>query len=217
MWLVRGIMRNVAGFARFFAPRDRKCVFPHLDYVIEAQQNRRLMEKITSCVILIVFLGTCGLTGCATLTRGNKQTIHLVTDPPAAKVVVDGQPYVSPADVVLRRNKKTHEVLVEKEGYQGVKFVLQAHWDAGGVGAVAFDAAVPGGSALFVFDTLYGADRSFNKMATIKLPRSTESSPKPVTLYEYKGKLLPKAEYEAAKERDKLFKSKKKKQAATQP
>ena len=175
------------------------------------------MKKNTSCVVLLTFLGILELSGCATFTRGNKQTVHLVTDPPAAKVVVDGHPYVTPADVVLRRSKKTHEVLVEKEGYQGVKFVLQAHWDAGGVGAVAFDAAVPGGSALFVFDTLYGADRSFNKMATIKLPRSTEANPEPVTLYEYKGKLLPKAEYEAAKERDKLFKSKKKKEAATQP
>ena len=167
------------------------------------------------------FLGAMGLallsTGCATLTRGNKQTVKLVTDPPAARVIVDGKPYVTPADVTVHR-KKPHEVTVEKEGYQGITFKLKARWDAGGVGAVAIDAAVPGGSALFIIDTLYGADREFSKVITIKLPPATQPAPPLLTLYEYKGKLLNKADYDAAVERDKLFKSKKKKaSAATQP
>jgi hypothetical protein len=174
------------------------------------------MIKNTALLVPVAYLLILGLTGCATMTRGNKQIIHLVTEPPAAKVIVDGKPYVSPADVVLQRNKKTHEVTVEKEGYQGVTFVLRAHWDAGGVGAVALDAAVPGGSAMFVIDVLSGSDRAFNKISTIKLPPSTMPSPPPVTLYEYKGKLLEKPAYDAAVEHDKLFKSKNK-SAAAQP
>jgi hypothetical protein len=148
-------------------------------------------------------------TGCATITRGDKQIVRLVTDPPAAQAIVDGAPYVTPADVVLKR-KQGHEVTVRKEGYQAITFKLSSHWDAGGVGAVAMDAAVPGGSAMFVVDWLSGSDRHFDNLATIKLPPNTgPEASQPVVLYEYKGKLMSKANYDAAVEHDKLFKSKK--------
>jgi hypothetical protein len=158
-------------------------------------------------------------TGCATITRGNKQVVHLVTEPPAARVVVDGKPYISPADVRLQRNTPAHEVTVSKEGYQTITFKLKSRWDGGGVKAWAVDAAVPGGSALFAIDTLYGAAREYDKIATIKLPKAVEPNPAPITLYEYKGKLLTKVDYDAAVEHDKLFKSKKKgkEPAGTQP
>jgi hypothetical protein len=155
-------------------------------------------------------------TGCATITRGDKQLVHLVTDPPAAEAIVDGAAYVTPADVVLKR-KQGHEVTVRKPGYQSITFKLSSHWDAGGIGAVAMDAAVPGGSALFVIDWLSGSDRHFDNLATIKLPpnRGPEAS-QPVMLYEYKGKLMSKGDFDDAVEHDKLFKSKTK-QPATQP
>jgi hypothetical protein len=146
--------------------------------------------------------------GCATLARGNTQTITVVTNPPAALVVADGINYVSPAGVVFKRNKKAHTITVSKPGFQTITFVLKSHWDAGGVGAVAVDAAVPGGSALFVIDTIYGADRDFDKLATITLPKAEGPKTPPLVLYEHKGKLMPKAEYDQAVERDKLFKSK---------
>jgi hypothetical protein len=149
------------------------------------------------------------LGGCATLARGNTQLVKFATNPPAALVVVDGTKYVSPADVVFKRNKKGHEVTVSKPGYQTITFILKSHWDAGGVGAVAVDAAVPGGSALFVIDTLYGADRNFDKLATITLSKETAATTQPLVLYEHKGKLMTKVNYDAAIEREKLFKSKK--------
>ena len=148
-------------------------------------------------------------TGCATIVRGDKQIVRLVTDPPAAEAIVDGAPYVTPADVVLKR-KQGHEITVQKEGYQAITFKLTSHWDAGGVGAVAMDAAVPGGSAMFVVDWLSGADRHFDNLATIRLPaNSGPEASQAITLYEYKGKLMSKADYDAAVEHDKLFKSKK--------
>lgn len=156
-------------------------------------------------------------TGCATITRGNKQVVHLITDPPVARVVVDGKPYVAPADVVLQRNTPAHTVEVVKEGYQPITFKLKSRWDGGGVKAWAVDAAVPGGSALFAIDTLFGAAREYDKIATIKLPKAIEPNPQPITLYLYKGKLLAKADYDAAVEHDKLFKGKKGKSATTQP
>jgi hypothetical protein len=177
------------------------------------------------CGSIAAGMWACGVvacllsTGCATVLRGNKQVVHLVTEPPAARVVIDGKPYISPADVRLQRNTPAHEVTVEKEGYQTITFKLKSRWDGGGVKAWAVDAAVPGGSALFAIDTLYGAAREYDKIATIKLPKAIGPNPPPITLYEYKGKLLGKADYDAAVAHDKLFKGKKKgkEPATTQP
>jgi hypothetical protein len=146
--------------------------------------------------------------GCASVSRGNTQTVTVMTNPPAALVVADGIKYVSPADVIFKRNKKAHTITVSKPGFQTITFVLKSHWDAGGVGAVAVDAAVPGGSALFVIDAIYGSDRNFDKLATITLPKAEGPTTQPLVLYEHKGTLMPKAEYDQAVEKDKLFKSK---------
>lgn len=171
---------------------------------------RRVIGCAASLTLVLVS------TGCATVTRGNQQVVHLITEPPAARVVVDGKAYVSPADVTLQRNTPAHEVTVSKEGYQPITFKFKSRFDGGGMKAWAVDAAVPGGSALFAIDTLYGASREYDKIATIKLPKAVGPNPAPITLYEYKGKLLSKADYDAAVEHDKLFKDKKKgKDAAT--
>lgn len=160
------------------------------------------------CVWLLV-----AANGCATVSRGDKQTVKFLSDPPAAKIVVDGHPYVTPADIIIKR-KGEHEITVSKEGYQTILFKLKAKWDAGGVGAVALDAAVPGGSVMFLIDTIAGADREYSKVVTIKLPPAAAGTMQPITLYEYKGKLMSKPEFDAAVEKDKLFKSKK---SSTQP
>lgn len=160
-----------------------------------------MRTPLTFCVASALLLLS---TGCATITRGNKQTVKIITDPTAANLVVDGKPYVTPATVILKR-KQAHDITLSKEGYQTITFKLNAHWDGGGVGPIALDAAVPGGSALFVIDFLYGADRKFNDVATIKLPPAVSPDAKPITLYEFKGKLLAKAAYDVAVENDKLF------------
>jgi hypothetical protein len=168
-------------------------------------------------IALLCLCCCCAGGGCATVVRGDKQLVKLITEPPGADVVVDGNKYVSPADVTIKRKQK-HEITISKDGYQSITFKLQAHWDAGGVGAVVLDAAVPGGSVLFVVDTLFGADRQFDKIATIKLPPAANPpTTQPITLYEYKGQLLSKRDYDVAVEKDKLFKSKKPASPTTQP
>jgi hypothetical protein len=152
--------------------------------------------------------------GCATVTRGDKQRVQFQTDPPGAALVVDGQSFTTPAEVKLKR-KPAHDILVSKEGYESIRFKLKAHWDAGGVGAVVLDAAVPGGSALFLIDTLVGADRKFSSIAIIKMLPATMPATQPITLYEYKGKLLEQPQYEAAVEHDRIFKTKKKNTSPT--
>ena len=153
--------------------------------------------------------------GCATLVRGDKQTVKVITDPPAATVLVDGTRYLTPAEVILKR-KQPHNITLEKDGYQPIAFKLKSHWDAGGIIAVGVDAAVPGGSALFVIDWLFGADREFHNLATIHLAPSAHPTVEPLVVYEYKGKLLAKADYDAAVEKDKWFKSNKPKAQPTE-
>ena len=142
--------------------------------------------------------------GCATLFRGDKQKIKMVTDPPGATLAVDGKSYTTPTRVVLKRNKP-HEVTITKEGYQGLTFKLKANWDAGGAAAVVADIVVPGGSVMFAIDTLVGADRQFNEMATIKLTPAQAPTTAPALVYEHKGRLFNKTDYDEAVARDSLF------------
>jgi hypothetical protein len=166
------------------------------------------MRPLVLLVLLSISASLC--TGCATFSRGSHQTVKLITEPSPADVYVDGAIYTSPAEAKVKRNKP-HTVVVTKPGYQGIEFKLKARWDAGGPGAVALDAIVPGGSVMFAVDTVVGADREFSKTVTIKLPPATQPNPPNITLWEYKGQLLQKAEYDAAVERDKWFAKNKKK------
>jgi hypothetical protein len=155
-------------------------------------------------------------TGCATIVRGDKQTVKIVTEPPGATLLVDGKEFVTPADVVLKR-KQAHDMTIALAGYQTIEFKLKANWDGGGVVAIALDAAIPGGSAMFLIDFIAGADRKFDQVATIKLPPASSATSQPaVRLYEYKGKLLSKPDYDAAVEKDRIFKTRKP-TAATKP
>ena len=72
----------------------------------------------------------------------------MITDPPGATLEVDGKSYVTPTNVVLKRNQP-HMVTITKEGYQGLTFKLRANWDAGGAFAVVSDIVIPGGSRLY--------------------------------------------------------------------
>ncbi len=165
--------------------------------------------KLNSTIVrpaLIFLLAIAG--GCATLMRGGNQKIDVVTEPAGANLVVDGKSYTTPVTVSITR-KKSYEVVVTKAGFQGVKFMLNPHWDAGGAGAVAMDAIIPGGSVLFIVDTIAGADRQFDKIATIKLPPATQPAPEIVTLYEHKGVLMSKTDYDEACAEDGLFGKKK--------
>jgi PEGA domain len=166
------------------------------------RQPGKIVRSIVWAVALGSLLATMG--GCATVFRGDKQKVRLVTDPPGAKLDVDGKSYTSPTSVMLKRNKP-HTVIVSKEGYQALTFTLKGNWDAGGAGAVVTDVVVPGGSILFAIDTLVGADRQFHELATIKLPPALGPTTEPTLVFERKGQLLNKADYDRAVTEDKLF------------
>jgi hypothetical protein len=166
------------------------------------REPRMIVRSLCWFAAWAMLLSTLG--GCATVFRGSNQKIKMVTDPPGAQVNVDGKSYTTPTSVVLKRNKP-HVVTITKEGYEGLTFKLRANWDAGGVGAIVADVVIPGGSVLFAIDTLVGADRQFNEMATIKMTPAPGPTTAPILVYERKGRLLTKADYDQAVARDSLF------------
>jgi hypothetical protein len=132
-------------------------------------------------------------TGCATL-RGSEQKMKIETDPPGASLTVDSQHYITPAEVVLKR-KDAHHITVSKAGYRPITFNFESTWD----GASMTDVALPGGSALMGLSVATGSDKQFNQLGKIKLEKASEPNPPLLEMYQYRGKLLTKAEYDQAK------------------
>ena len=57
------------------------------------------------------------LTGCGTVINGTRQQVEITSNPPGARLWVDGQPCgVTPASIELRR-KLSHNFTVRKDGY----------------------------------------------------------------------------------------------------
>ncbi|MDB5321369.1 MAG: hypothetical protein JWN40_3000 [Phycisphaerales bacterium] len=144
-------------------------------------------------LMLTAMLGlVCVGTGCATI-RGDKQKMTIETEPSGANLVVDGQRYTTPAQVELKR-KDTHRIAVEKEGYRPIAFNLESTWD----GASMTDLALPGGSALMGASVVTGSDKQFNQLGKIKLEKTSEAKPTQLEMYQYRGRLLIKSEYDKA-------------------
>jgi hypothetical protein len=158
-----------------------------------------VMAKRLAAVAVLGLL--CLGTGCATL-RGDTQKMKIESEPAGAQLTVDGKAYTTPAEVELKR-KDAHRIAITKDGYRPITFNLESTWD----GASMTDLALPGGSALMGLAVVRGADREFNQLGKIKLERTTEPSPKPLEMFQYRGKLLTKAEYDQAMEAEAKDKS----------
>ncbi len=136
----------------------------------------------------------CG--GCATLVRGEYQTVHFRTEPSGAQVQIDGRTVRTPAKVKLQR-KGEYRVTVSKEGYRTVSFPMKAQWDGLSLGNLL----IPGGSIGFVADTVKGSDRAFHQVAVIRLPED-KGDAGPLELDNYRGRLVTREEYERLYEAD---------------
>ncbi len=135
----------------------------------------------------ILFVGS----GCATV-RGDKQKVKFETDPAGASLVVDGgAKLTTPAQLELKR-VGIHKVDISKDGYQPITFSYSSQFD----GASLTDLAMPGGSALAGLSVATGSDKSFNSLRVIKLEKASGTAAMPAQLYEYRGGLYPKAEFE---------------------
>jgi hypothetical protein len=145
--------------------------------------------RTTIVLLLLCFMFFAN--GCATLIRGNAQNVRFQTDPAQATINVDGVEHATPFAMKLKRNE-THKVLVTAPGYEPITFALNAQWDGVSLGNIL----MPGGSVGFGVDTLDGADRSFNRLAKITLNKCAQPISCPVQMYEHKGKILTKRDYD---------------------
>lgn len=141
-----------------------------------------------AAIITFALMGT----GCATL-RGPEQKMRIESEPSGATLVVDDKTYTTPVDVPLKR-KDAHKISVSKAGYRPITFNFESTWD----GASMTDVALPGGSALMGLSVATGSDKQFNQLGKIKLEKTTEPSPRPLEMFQYRGKLLTKREYDQA-------------------
>jgi hypothetical protein len=148
---------------------------------------------IKQLTLLATFALLTMATGCATL-RGGEQKMKIETEPTGASLTVDSQHYTTPAEVVLKR-KDAHHITVSKAGYRPITFNFESTWD----GASMTDVALPGGSALMGLSVATGSDKQFNQLAKIKLEKASEPNPALLEMYQYRGKLLTKSEYDQAK------------------
>jgi hypothetical protein len=148
-----------------------------------------MMKQLTLAALFgLMCLGT----GCATI-RGAEQKMKIETDPPGASLTVDSQAYTTPVEVVLKR-KDAHTITVAKEGYRPITFNFESTWD----GASMTDVALPGGSALMGLSVASGSDRRFNQLGKIKLEKTSDPKPATLEMFQYRGGLLTKSQYDAA-------------------
>jgi hypothetical protein len=147
-----------------------------------------MKSLFTIAAVALLFAGT----GCATAIRGDKQkAVRIETEPTGATLTLNGkEKFTTPADLTLKR-KEVHTIEIAKEGYQTVRFNFGAQWD--GLSMTSF--VLPGGSLLFATDTATGADKQFNKLATVKLPKAIPGEPV-LDLYEHRGQLYTKVDYD---------------------
>jgi hypothetical protein len=107
---------------------------------------------------LFALLGILGCTffgsGCATIVSGGggDQKVKVVSDPPGASVVVDGQPVgATPVELTLTR-KTTHTVEVAAPGYETARLAVNSQFNPWVIGNVVF-----GGVIGIVVDLATGA------------------------------------------------------------
>lgn len=105
--------------------------------------------------------------GCATVASGGggDQTVKVVSDPPGATVVIDGQPVgTTPAEVKLGR-KTSHTVEVSAPGYETTRLAVNSEFNPWVIGNVVF-----GGIIGIVVDLATGATSTLSPdELTVKL------------------------------------------------
>lgn len=76
-------------------------------------------------IVCLFVLGAVLVTSCATIMNGDMVLMPVGTVPPQAKLLINGQQYLSPAMVLVPRGKGNFVLHVEKEGYQSVDIPLK--------------------------------------------------------------------------------------------
>jgi len=114
-------------------------------------------RHVTSLIFLAFYLSLTGLTGCATITRGIKDTLIVETKPPGAAVTLStGLSGVTPCSFKLPRNKVV-TVRIEKDGYVPADIEVTPQLTSAGSAAMAGNIIMIGGFIGACLDICTGA------------------------------------------------------------
>ncbi len=77
---------------------------------------------------LILFLTLCSfsLSSCCTVTRSSEQAITIASNPPNARITIDGYDCGTTPQIIAVDLKHTHHVLIEKEGFQSKSYTFKS-------------------------------------------------------------------------------------------
>jgi len=108
----------------------------------------------TSCCVLTLALGLLGISsGCATVTRGTTQAIHINSSPTGAAVNIDGsQRGVTPFSIELARSRD-HNLKFSKKGYLDATFTVRRKFSGSSLTGNILLGGLPG----MAVDALSGA------------------------------------------------------------
>jgi len=119
--------------------------------------NKILRPALISLLLLSGLLGS----GCASITRGTKEQLKVVSEPSGAQIMLsNGQTGITPATFTLPR-KKGLLVEVSKPGYEPQKVMISSKFAGAGGAALAGNVLV-GGLIGAGIDGMTGATLSLN-------------------------------------------------------
>lgn len=130
--------------------------------------------------VLFALLGIAMLTSCATITRGNDQSITVLTDPEGAKcelrregkVIAVAHP--TPETVQLDKSRKSISITCQKDGFIEELKVMDSETEAMTVGNVILGGVIGVG-----VDAASGAMNKYPDSIEIELERRMQTRPDP--------------------------------------
>ncbi len=127
----------------------------------------------------LLLLSFLFFTSCATITRGVHEKLKVVSDPPAADVVLSsGETGVTPAEFVKKR-KESFSVTISKSGYVAQTVAVESRFSGTGGAAMAGNVLIGGVIGVGV-DAATGAVKSHypNPVSVTLVPRGKGSRAK---------------------------------------
>ena len=134
------------------------------------------MSARTRILSAALSLLVASVTGCATITNGTDEHVHIYSDPSGADVTIDsGDRVATPAEVNLSRGQP-HTLVFHKNGYQDVATTLTSSESGKVLGNVLFGAFIGVG-----IDEANGAAKelSTDNVEMTLTPIPTQASPPP--------------------------------------
>jgi hypothetical protein len=129
------------------------------------------MTSIISRIFIVAMGLLCA--SCATLIHGSRQRVSVYSDPPGARVMVNGSDKgVTPTNISVKRANSEHTIKLVRPGYETYTHHLQPRFNY--LVVLDFIYLFPG-----LIDLAVGAQHIYDKIVTVELKESQASVPAP--------------------------------------